>query len=153
MLPIVLSLVAGGCAATGEPGVATGLSLDLEHRRGEDSIALYRVRPDDTIAFGGGRDALDGATPWSGPLTADEAARLRTLLDGQGWFDPRPVVTDAGADVAYRVALSGPGGSARFALEGESEAMIPLRTLLETAAARRLDPVLRRLPRPTSSTP
>ena len=151
-LLLLAALLTAGCAAARGP-VSNGVSLEMEFRRGDDSIALFRVRPDDTIAYGGGRDAIQGRTTWSGPLTAEEAAELRTLLDDRGWFSPVPALTDAAADVAYRVSLAGPGGTARFSLDGESEAVVPVRGLLETAAARRLDPVLVRLPRPSAAKP
>ncbi len=68
-----LCLILAGCTKAKQP------LLQLE-MYGDNQSALYIVRDDGVIAFGGGIDALSGITTWEGTLSDQQLNRLNRLI-------------------------------------------------------------------------
>ena len=63
VLCLLFSVLATGCATTPATDRTDGMSLSLEVRRDENSIAYYTVASDGTLEFSGGKTALLGGEP------------------------------------------------------------------------------------------
>jgi len=140
-----------GCAATGGAkgkDITGGLTLEIYVEAGGGSFARYRVEPDGTLSFGGGQDARDRRFTWSGPMTDEEIAHLTALLDEHRWLEADPPSTGEPTERKIEVRLRKGGTRRSFTVIGESEAVAPVLALLETAARRRHEEFLRRLPQP-----
>ena len=149
--------VAGLAAATGlaacslgggDPGSATGgLALELRLRGEGNLAALYRVEPDGTIGFGGGADARNRRTTWTGTMTPGEIAELRELLEKHGWFEGGPASTGDPPQRVCHIKLTWPQGRRHYKVKGASADVTAVYELLDRVARRRLDPVLEMLPK------
>jgi len=53
---------------------------------GSTQSALYIVKHDATVQFGGGVDALTGKTTWTGTLTPTQFANLQKLLENEPFY-------------------------------------------------------------------
>ena len=155
--------VAPGCATTPSgPDRIGGIALTMEVRRGEDSIARYGVEADGTLTFAGGKSAILGSAPdWTGSLTDAEAAELRELVMKHDLLEAEFQSSNDPSDLKYTIHVrdrdSGEWGGGLFAgrrirLIGEHPAITPIEALLAKAAARRNDPVIESLPRPSIET-
>jgi hypothetical protein len=140
-----------GCATTPGargPDVTGGLTLEVYVEAGGGSFARYRVEKDGVLRFGGGQDAIDRRSTWSGPMTDEEIARLRALIDEHHWLEADPPSTGQPPERRIEVRLRKGGIRRSFTIIGESDDVAPVLELLETAALRRHEEFLRRLPRP-----
>ncbi len=147
----VLLLGPAGCETV--PSTTGGIRLEL-HVSGPQNLAvLYRVEPDGTIAYGGGPDARARRTTWTGRMTDQEIAELRSLLERHGWLDRKPASTGEPRALVSRIEVKGPGGFHRYTVRGESTDVEPVQEFLDRVARRRLDEVLDSLPRPPPSEP
>jgi hypothetical protein len=134
--------------ASGSKDVTGGAFIELEVRRPGGSLARYRVEPSGLLSFAGGDDAVAGRYSWSGPLTDDEAARLRELLDVHGWrAGAEPAGGKPPGDERYEVSVRQPAGRRRFVLPLADPGAVAIHDLLESAARRRHEEFLRSLPR------
>ena len=157
MLTVCVTLVATlaplGCSGGSrvDPQSPTGgLSLKMLVLTQDNAAAMYRVEPDGTIHFGGGLDARQEKTTWSGPMTAQEIQQLRDLIAQHGWYDAGPVSTDRPPGRSYRIQLRWPQGRRTFRVLGRSLDVTPIEQLLAHAAGRRHDAFLDTLPKPSS---
>ena len=116
----------------------------------DNAAAMYRVESDGSIHFGGGLDARQKKTPWSGSMTSAEIQQLRDLLAQHGWFDAGPASTDRPAGRSYRIELRWPQGRQTYRVIGRSVDVTPIEQLLAQAAGRRHEAFLEALPRPSS---
>ena len=66
-----------------------GLEFDLANPQ-EQQYARYRVQPDGTVLFWGGRDAILDTVTWKGTLPAASAAELEQLVRSGAWFASPP---------------------------------------------------------------
>ena len=151
--PVIAALAAllAGCSAS-DPGSATrGLSLEVWDRGAENLAVLYRVQTDGTLSFGGGRDAINQRTSWTGPLTAEEIDQLWVLLADYGWLsgDVKAASTGEPRKRICRIRMSWPGGAKRYKIRGENPDVEPVETLLAEVSRRRLERDLETLPRPS----
>jgi hypothetical protein len=150
-----LALAAFGCRTAPEGGgaaaakdVTGGVFLELEVHRPGGSLARYRVEPSGLLSFAGGNDAVAGRYSWSGPLTEAEAARLRELLDVQGWCaGAKPAGGKPPDDERYEVRLRQAAGRRSLVLPLADPGAVAIHDLLESAARRRHEEFLRSLPR------
>lgn len=126
-----------------------GVSLTMEVRRDEDSIAVYEVEPDGTITYAGGRKALLGGIDWTGELTDEEAAQLHELIHAHDWFGPKVESTNEPAELHYTIKVRSAAGTRTIRVTGANPRIDPVHELLELAAGRRQEPVLDALPRPS----
>ena len=148
---VTLSLL--GCSGSSrvDPQSTTGgLSLKMLVVTEDNAAALYHVQPDGTIHFGGGLDARQENTTWSGPMTAEEIQELHDLLTHHGWFATSPVSTDRPKGRSYRIQLRWPQGRQTYRVIGRSLDVTPIEQLLAQAAGRRHEAFLQTLPRPSS---
>lgn len=142
MAAAVLLGCAGGCRTTDD---AARVVVDV--RRSGGAAERYEVDHVGAIRWGGGFDAMDGATTWEGRLTGEEAARLEALLDA---LAADPPVSDGsfGGLPRWRIVRRDPGAAldVRLAdLAGHPDAAA-LVALLDRAARRRLERRLDALP-------
>ena len=150
-MTVLAGALPAGCAATGgskSEGVTGGLTLEVYVEAGGGSFARYRVEPDGMLRFGGGQDAIDRRFTWSGPLTGEEIGRLSALIDEHRWLEADPPSTGEPAGRKTEVRLRKGPKRRSFTVIGESEVVAPVLQLLETAALRRHEEFLRRLPQP-----
>lgn len=150
-MTVLAGALPAGCAATGAAkgeDITGGLTLEVYVEAGGGSFARYRVEPDGTLRFGGGQDAIDRRFTWSGPMTGEEIARLSALIDEHRWLEADPPSTGEPAGRKTQVKLRKGPKRRSFAVIGESEVVAPVLQLLETAALRRHEEFLRRLPQP-----
>jgi len=147
----LLAALPAGCATTtaadGED-VTGGLKVEMYVAREGESYARYRVETDGVLRFAGGREAQDRKFTWSGPMTGQEIADLRALIAEHGWFDSDPPSTGQPPRLTYQVRLRQAGRRRSFTVSGDSPALTAVRNLLATAARRRNEEFLRRLPAP-----
>lgn len=127
-----------------------GLSLKMLVLTQDNAAAMYRVEPDGTIHFGGGFDARQEKTTWSGPMTAQEIQHLRDLIAQHGWYDTGPASTNRPPGRSYRIQLRWPQGRRTFRVIGRSLDVTPIEQLLAQAAGRRHEAFLETLPKPSS---
>ncbi|MDY7107453.1 MAG: hypothetical protein SYC29_02345 [Planctomycetota bacterium] len=152
--PVIFALLGAllvGCASSaGARGrnVTGGLVLEVYVQPGDGSFARYRVETDGRLRFGGGQDAIDRRFTWSGPMTEEEIGRLTALIDEHRWLETSPPSTGEPAVREIEVKLRKGGTRRSFTVIGESEAVTRVLEVLETAALRRHDEFLRRLPQP-----
>ncbi len=150
---LVLTLAPIGCAGGSrvDPQSPTGgLSLKMLVLTEDNAAAMYRVKPDGTIHFGGGLDARQGKATWSGPMTAQEIQHLRDLIARHEWYDAGPASTDRPTGRSYRIQLRWPQGRRTFRVVGRSLDVTPIEQLLAHAAGRRHEAFLETLPKPSS---
>jgi hypothetical protein len=146
-----LLLLPPGCTTVpglGDPASATGgIFLEVDARDGEQLRArLIRVQPSGAIEWGGGRNAMNGATTWEAPLTAAQISSLRTLLEQDGWFAGTPDGSGTPQGQFTRVMLRGPEGTQSYRIRGESPAADRLVDLLESFTRGRHDEFMKRIP-------
>jgi hypothetical protein len=142
----------GGCASgpssADGPDITGGLSLRMMIARPGDSFALYEVRTDGTLLYGGGRDALNDHFTWTGPLTAEEIAELNRLVDEHGWFE-RDIASESDAEgIKTMITVRRAGAKRAFTVRGVSPRVEPVEALMRSAAQRRHDEFIRTLPQP-----
>ena len=150
---LAATLGAFGCAGGSrvDPQSPTGgLSLKMLVLTQDNAAAMYRVEPDGTIHFGGGLDARQEKTTWSGPMTAQEIQHLRDLIAQHGWYDAGPASTGRPPGRSYRIQLRWPQGRRTFRIIGRSLDVTPIERLLAHAAGRRHDAFLDTLPKPST---
>lgn len=153
-LLVVTLVFSAGCAFDSvDTGTRTGgHRLELEVRRdGAQSIAIYRMNRDGTISYAGGKDALIGSTTWTGELTDKQIDTLVSLLHELQWYTRPFESTGEPPELEQSGFVRGPDGFRKFHVVGEHPRITPMREALEQAAARRLDPVLDQLPRPSGT--
>jgi len=165
LIALVIAAVGGavltlGACATGDrqraaadaPPREDGLiSLAVHWSDGaEGRAALYEIRRDGTIAFGGGFDASSGKTTWSGPLDPADRAAIWATLRADGWVDAggRGRIQGTGEPRSRRgdVRITTAAGMTRHSIRGASPELDRLRERMEQATAGRFDQTLRALP-------
>lgn len=127
--------------------VTGGLGLRLWHARpGTRQYEYFTVDPDGMLGYGGGMKGFDRAVDWRGPLTADEAGRLRAIVDAAHWLDaPNPGREGTETSVA-EITLRAGGSERSFTINGPDDAVTRTVELLSKAAERRFDRFMQRLP-------
>jgi hypothetical protein len=162
---VVAFLTLVGCAAqmkakAGEQSSPTGgVALRMYLSDGRTSHALYVVTPDGSISFGGGFEAPDGQTTWTGAMTTEEIDELRGLLERHGWFRAAPgynhsLASDPMDRWLYRIEFAFPAtdssAAGRWSLDrhGAGPDIAPIRKCLERAAMKRNQAVFDQLPVP-----
>jgi hypothetical protein len=130
------------------PSPTGGVSLDLLVRHGEASHSRYRVNRDGTLGWAGGFDAVNGNIMWSGPMTSEEIAEFRTMLDANGWEDRSPASTQDGGDPEYQIIIAGPRGREKHKVHGAPDDVVAMEALLQRIARRRHDAYLESFPKP-----
>ncbi|MHC4107659.1 MAG: hypothetical protein ACYSTY_06190, partial [Planctomycetota bacterium] len=139
----------GGCAARSATDSPTGgVSLRMTVVDETNRWAHYRVEADGSLSFGGGLDAVQHKTSWTGQMTEAEIDGLLALLERDGWFRGEPADGDEPSNRVYEITVRGPEGPQRYRLRGESAAGGELNDLLDRIARRRFDSFLERFPRP-----
>ena len=151
---LVAALAPLGCAGgsrVDDPQSPTGgLSLKMLVLTEDNAAAMYRVELDGTIHFGGGLDARQEKTTWSGPMTAKEIQHLRDLIARHGWYDADPASNGRPPGRSYRIQLRWPQGRRTFRVIGRSLDVTPIERVLAQAAGRRHDAFLDTLPKASS---
>ncbi len=150
---LAATLAAFGCAGGSrvDPQSPTGgLSLKMLVLTQDNAAAMYRVEPDGTIHFGGGLDARQEKTTWSGPMTAKEIQQLRDLIARHGWYDADPASNGRPPGRSYRIQLRWPQGRRTVHVIGRSLDVTPIERVLAQAAGRRHDAFLDTLPKANS---
>lgn len=127
------------------PTRGLGLQLwyaHLDTRRYE----YFQLAPDGTLGYGGGMKAFNREVEWTGKATAEEAARVRAIVDAAGWLTAAdPSRKSKASPVAEIVVRSGRADRA-FEIDGPDEPVVQVVEVLSKAATRRFDRFMERLP-------
>ncbi len=151
---VLCSCLTMGCATTngvpiaGKDDPMGGVRLELYAKLGMNADALYRVRPDGTISFGGGTRARNGNYSWTGQLTLAECDELLQTLRTYGWFDREPQSSGQPEDHVYQGSISWPSGKNRWEVIGNSPDIQPVYDWLDHVSRRRFDEYLDLMTRP-----
>ncbi|MCA9296174.1 MAG: hypothetical protein KC983_06640 [Phycisphaerales bacterium] len=156
---LVLALVAtvlAGCSSTSTGGMFgdadgstdSGFSLEILYTDEANLAALYRIRPNDTFEFAGGRDALSGQATYTTLLSREEVDRVRLRIAEVGWETREPVSTDDPPKRRFAIRFTTERGSYSYRVRGESPDVRPVLELLDDFSRRRLKADLDRLPEP-----
>ncbi len=151
---LICACLVWGCTTTNSVPVASladpmgGVNLELFARLGSNAAALYRVKPDGRISFGGGMKATSGAYSWHGQLSPAECDELLQILQTAGWYDRNPQSSGLPEDHEYRGFISWPSGRKRWEVNGESPDIRPVYDWLDHVSRRRFDEYLDLMPRP-----
>ncbi|MCZ6834883.1 MAG: hypothetical protein O7G85_03840 [Planctomycetota bacterium] len=150
-LIMALIFLMDGCAATKfNPSGRTGgveLTLSMLNQDG-GSAALYTVTRDGTLGFGGGMEARNGRTSWTGSMTDDQIGEFLGILERNDWFRTKPESTGLPKGLTYRITINGSEGRNRYIVNGYSESVREVKNFLDEIASERFEPILRQLPKP-----
>lgn len=154
LIGLLATALLGGCA-TGRPSkldLTGGVSLQMFIKAPGNSFTLYQVETDGTLSFGGGTDAANGKTSWTGILTDDERRQLLGLIDRSGWWIGEPALSVGGDEPkrTIEIKLAGPRGRRSFKLVDAVPGadVLAVEELLAQAARRRNENFLNTLPKP-----
>ena len=152
---LVAAVAAGAASCTSAPvaapqggeGPMGGVGVELWYARTDTrQYEYYVVRPDGGFSVAGGMKAFERQPEWTGRLQDDEAKRLRAIVDAAGWLTADdPSRTGANTPVA-EITLRVPGGERELTIEGKDPQVEQAVELLSTAARRRFDRFMQRLP-------
>lgn len=143
-------LVLGALVQCGLPDPSSrsgGLSLEVAVEDTGQVALLYRFEQDGMLSFGGGATARAKEIAWTGRMSDDDIATLRSLLDEHGWFDGGPP-SESGKRVS-RIRMRWPDGRVKTTVHGRGRDLMAVESYLESIARRRLEPMLDALPKPT----
>jgi hypothetical protein len=150
---MVFALIVAGCAAgagsrTGRETPTQGVTFTLFVQRDVSTAALYEMDEHGNLSFGGGWDARNGVTSWTGAMSPEEIEEVLTVIDDHGWFERKPTSAGEPDDYYYRLTIAGPEGRKRYSrIAGESPEIEPVVAVLDRIARRRFDDFLKTLPR------
>lgn len=130
----------------GSPTGNLGMELDLTNSS-EQQYARYIVRPDGTILFWGGQDAILDQVTWKGTLDADAGKALDDLVRTGDWFTHPPRGDGIGEDV-WTITVLEPGRRRDFTVHGHAMHVDEAWAVLQSASSERFKDVLDALPRP-----
>ena len=124
-----------------------GLGLDLWTARTDaQQYEFFRVHPDGRLDYGGGVRAFGRGTDWSGALSPDDARTVRQIVDGAGWMTAAEPGREGAKTPIAEIVLRAGGKERAFTITGESAEVKRIADLLRTAASRRFDSFMQRLP-------
>lgn len=150
-LLLAATLLVSGCAsstATPAESPTDGIALTLLVRNEGGANELFIVDSDGAIKWGGGFDAVDGRSSWTGTLSTQEADELVAAMRTHGWLDGR-LRADAPAKwPAYEIEVRTPDGSHSSNFKGPSAQVTPVLAVLQRIADRRNDAYLDMFPEP-----
>jgi hypothetical protein len=159
-LVIVLAWLAllTGCATDGSilhpmPDQMSGLFLEISVEKPPDSFALYSVKKDGTISFGGGKEARQGETTWTDELSDEERVKIVAMVEQFGWLHSGPVSSKTNPEHEY--AVSARRGSTRMSVEvtGDNPQVVEMVSYLDQICRRRFDAFIESLPQPGQAPP
>ena len=134
----------------GSPTGDLGLELDLSNPE-EQQYARYRVQPDGTVLFWGGRDAIFDKVTWKGTLPAESATALDTLVRSGAWFASPPRGDGDGGDV-WTISVLEPERRRDFTVHGHVKSVDEAWSILQATSSARFKDTLDALPRPSIET-
>lgn len=145
-------MTAGGCAANSRTGTGPdrtqGLTLDMFVRDG-GAMWLYDVRDDGSISYAGGQDAAQRRFSWTGTMSDEEIAELRSLVNRFNWTTRQRSRETGDGTRRYTINVrQAGGGGGRFEVRGDREDVAAVNALLHRICLRRLDAELDALPQP-----
>lgn len=127
--------------------VTGGLGLRLWYARPDTrQYEFFTVDPDGTLGYGGGMKGFNREVDWRGPLTKDEAIRLRQVVDAAHWLDAEKPGREGAETTVAEVSVRAGGAERSFTINGPDDAVARTVELLSKAAQRRFDRYMQRLP-------
>ena len=127
-----------------------GLEFDLANPQ-EQQYARYRVQPDGTVLFWGGRDAILDTVTWKGTLPAASAAQLEQLVRSGAWFASPPRGDGIGDDV-WTISVLEPDRRRDFTVHGHVQSVDDAWAILQSTSSARFKATLDALPRASIET-
>ena len=127
-----------------------GLELDLANPQ-EQQYARYRVQPDGTVLFWGGRDAILDQVTWKGMLPDASAAELDRLVRSGAWFATPPRGDGVGDDV-WTISVLEPTRRRDFTVHGHVASVDEVWAVLQSTSSARFEATLDALPRASIET-
>lgn len=138
----------GPIAPPHEPGSPTGgMNLAIWYARPDTRQYEYFVlSADGVLKYGGGMTAFDRKTEWSGPITAEQGAKIRSIVDEAGWMTAKdPNLRTAPGPIAEITVAAGKQ-ERQFSIVGPNEPVVRIAELLQQVADQRFDREMRSLP-------
>ncbi len=155
LLLLALLATLAGCASSskwyvsaGGPSPTGGMALQLELRDTEENqFARFRVEPDGTLVYWGGKDVLFDKVTWTGSIDAEQGRSLAELVRRERPLDS---FSPAGEDAqpTWVLELAEHGSLTDHTVHGEVPCMRAIYDTLQQFASARFDTVLDALPRP-----
>ena len=152
LAPVAVLLLAachgGAITVPHDAGSPTGgLRLQLWVARTDTrQYEFFRIAADGTLDFAGGMKAFDREIEWTGRLSAEDAARVRAIVDRAQWCsDKEPGKQTAKTPVA-EIVVGNESETRAFTIRGPDESVLQITEILSKAANRRFDRFMERLP-------
>lgn len=124
-----------------------GLGMDLwTARTDSQQYEFFRVHPDGRLQYGGGVRAFGRGTDWSGRLSPEDARSVRQAVDEAGWMTAADPSRDAAKTPIAEIVLRAEGKERAFTIAGEDAVVKRIADVLRTAASKRFDSFMQRLP-------
>lgn len=108
----------------------------------------FKVGSDGTLEYGGGMNAFNHKTDWTGKLTAEQGKAVRALIDQTGWMTMAKPGRKEGETPVAEIRVEASGEYREFEVAGPDPKVEELLLLLQAAANKRLDSFMERLPQP-----
>jgi hypothetical protein len=142
-----------GCASAPivpphDPGSPTGgVGLHLWYAQpATGQYQLFEVDADGSFRYGGGMEAFNRRTDWSGRLTDAEARAFRETVDRAGWLTAQDPARRDGESPLAECRLYAGGKTRAFEIRGPDPAVKGLVDSLQAIANQRFERFLQRLP-------
>ena len=154
-LLLALLAVSAGCSSSGRwygpvtgPSPTDGMGLQLELSNSDTSqYARFRVEPDGTLVYWGGKDVLFDKVTWTGSIDAKQGRELVALVRRESPLDSFSPAGDD-AQPTWTLELAEHGRLVEHIVHGEVPCMRVLYDALQKYTSARFDAVIDALPRP-----
>lgn len=124
-----------------------GLGLSLWYAQIESrQYQLFEVSRDGSFNYGGGMEAFNRKTDWSGKLTPDEARAIRAAVDAAGWMTVPNASSGTAESPLAEFQLFADGKTRSFEIRGVDPAVTGLVDMMQKIANQRFERFLQRLP-------
>ena len=152
----ILLVALTGCApsssnwyvSSGGPSPTDGMALQLELRDiDKTQYARFRVEPDGTLVYWGGKDVLFDKVTWTGSIDAKQGRELTALVRRESPLDSFSPAGDD-AQPTWTLELAEHGRLVEHIVHGEVPCMRVLYDALQKYTSARFDAVVDALPRP-----
>ncbi|MBL9141728.1 MAG: hypothetical protein JNK53_07660 [Phycisphaerae bacterium] len=146
-------LLIAGCssgtiaAPTDDSSHTGGLAMQLWYAQIETrQYQLFEVGADGSFKYGGGMEAFNRKTDWTGKLTEDEARDVRAQVDEAGWLTEANAGRKTADSPLAEFRLYADGKTRAFEIHGPDPRVTRLVNALQKVANQRFDRLLQQLP-------
>lgn len=124
-----------------------GLFLDIKVEKPGNSIAVYSITQDGTLAFAGGVEAKRGETDWSTELAPEQRQRINDMVNEFGWLRNGPTSVSENREHTYEISVRRRASRMSCEITGDHPQVVAMVKYLDDICMARFDDYLDRLPR------